>query len=127
MIAIDTSAIMAILLQEPTAEACVEAIATEPNLVISSATMAETLIVAGRRNIRAEAARLIDGLGLEVVPVTSASAKRAADAYARWGKGIHPAGLNFGDCFAYEVAKERACPLLYIGNDFAQTDIDSAL
>lgn len=127
MIAIDTSAIMAILLNEPEADACIAAIETEEEIVISSATLVETLIVAGRRNVEAEAVRLIDGLGLEVVSVTPASAKRVADVYAQWGKGMHPTGLNFGDCFAYEVAKEHACPLLFVGNDFAQTDIEGVL
>ncbi|HJS10492.1 type II toxin-antitoxin system VapC family toxin [Sphingopyxis sp.] len=127
MIAIDTSAIMAILLNEQEADACIAAIEAEEDIVISSATLAETLIVAGRRNIGAEAISLIDGLGLEVVSVTPASAKRVADAYAHWGKGVHPAGLNFGDCFAYEVAKEHDCPLLFVGDDFSQTDIDGVL
>jgi ribonuclease VapC len=47
--------------------------------------------------------------------------------YENWGKGVHPAALNFGDCFAYEVAKEHECPLLYVGGDFARTDIEGAL
>lgn len=64
--------------------------------LLSSATLAETLIVAARRNVEAEAASLIDGLGLEVVSVTPASAKRVTDVYAQWGKGVHPAGLNLG-------------------------------
>lgn len=127
MIALDTSAIMAILLDEPEADACIAAIEAEEEIVISSATLAETLIVAGRRNVGAEAASLIEGLGLEVISVTPASAKRVADAYANWGKGIHSASLNFGDCFAYEVAKEHACPLLFVGNDFSRTDITSVL
>ena len=55
--------------------------------------------------------RLIDGLGFEVVNVTSASARRIAQAYEQWGKGVHPAALNFGDCFAYEVAKEHGWKL----------------
>jgi ribonuclease VapC len=62
-----------------------------------------------------------------VLTVTAASARRIAQAHSRWGKGAHPAGLNFGDCFAYEVAKAHACPLLFIGNDFAKTDLVSAL
>ena len=123
MIAIDTSAIMAILLNEPDADACIAAIEAEEDIIISSATLAETLIVAGRRNIGMEAASLIDGLGLEVASVTPASAKRVADAYAKWGKGLHPAGLNFGDCFAYELAREHACSLLFVGDDFSQTDM----
>ena len=127
MIAIDTSAIMAILLNEPEADACIAAIEAEEEIVISSATLAETLIVAGRRNVGPEAASLVEGLGMEVVSVTPASAKRVAEAYANWGKGVHPAELNFGDCFAYEVAKEHACPLLFVGGDFSKTDIEGVL
>ena len=85
------------------------------------------LIVAARRNVGEDMAKLIDGLGFEVVSVTSAAARRVANACERWDKGVHPAGLNFGDCFAYEVAKEHACPLLYIGNDFSQIDLESVL
>jgi ribonuclease VapC len=127
MIAIDTSAIMAILLNEPSAEACIAAMEGEEEIIMSAGTLAETLIVAGRRNVAEEASRLIDGLGLEILSVTPASARRVADAYARWGKGVHAAGLNYGDCFAYEVAKEHACPLLFVGDDFPLTDIDAAL
>ena len=71
--------------------------------------------------------QMIDGLGFEIVTVTPASARRIAEAYGNWGKGIHPAALNFGDCFAYEVTKEHGCPLLYVGKDFARTDIESVL
>jgi ribonuclease VapC len=79
--------------------------------------------VSGRRNIEAEVASIIDRLGFEIVSVTPASARRIAAAYQRWGRGLHPAALNFGDCFAYEVAKEHDCQLLYVGDDFAKTDI----
>jgi ribonuclease VapC len=127
MIAVDTSALMAIVLREPAAAACQAALEEETELLISAGTVAETLIVAGRRNIAAEMRRLIDILGFEIVPVTPAAARRIAVAYDRWGRGIHPAGLNFGDCFAYEVAKGNACPLLFVGEDFAQTDVTSAL
>ena len=72
-------------------------------------------------------AALIDGLALDVETVTLVVARRVADIYARWGKGIDPAGLNFGDCFAYDVAKTRGCPLLYVGKDFARTDVGSVL
>ena len=75
----------------------------------------------------AEMARLIDDLGCEIVPVTPAAARRIARAYAQWGRGIHPAALNFGDCFAYELAREHGCRLLYVGGDFAQTDIAGVL
>lgn len=80
-----------------------------------------------RRSLAPEMARLIDGLGLETVDVTLGVARRVADTYARWGKGWHPAGLNFGDCFAYEVAKTRGCPLLFVGADFSGTDVESVL
>jgi len=62
-----------------------------------------------------------------VVPVTAKVAYQVAAAYRRWGKGVHPASLNYGDCFAYALARERNLPLLYIGQDFAQTDVQSAL
>jgi ribonuclease VapC len=127
MIAVDTSALMAILLDEPEAEGCMAAIEAADKLLISAGTVAEALIVAGRRNLGEDMAELIDGLGFEIVPVTSASARRIAAAYGRWGKGIHPAALNFGDCFALDAAGERGCPLLYVGDDFSQTGIRPAL
>ena len=70
---------------------------------------------------------VIDGLGFEVVTVTPAAARRIAQAYEKWGKGVNPAALNFGDCFAYEVAREHNCKLLFIGDDFSKTDIESVL
>jgi ribonuclease VapC len=127
MIAVDSSALMAIVLDEPEADACIAALEAEDRLLISAGTVAEALIVSARRNVGEEVASLIDGLGFDIVTVTPASARRIADAYARWGKGRHPAALNVGDCFAYEVAKEHACPLLFIGGDFTKTDIEGAL
>jgi ribonuclease VapC len=127
MIVVDTSALMAIVLGETESTACIAALEAEERLLISAGTVAETLIVSTHRNVGGEMARLIDELGFEVVPVTSASARRIAEAYERWGKGANPAGLNFGDCFAYVAAAENACHLLYIGNDFARTDIQGVL
>jgi ribonuclease VapC len=127
VIAVDTSALMAIVLNEPQAEACAAVLEAEDEILISAATVAEALIVAAKRNVGEELARLIDGLGLEVVTVTSVSARRVARAYAKWGKGSHPAALNFGDCFAYEVAKAYDCRLLYVGDDFSRTDIAGIL
>ena len=127
MIAVDTSALMAILLKEESAGACVAALRTNEQIVISAGTVAEALIVAERRGLGAQMAALVDGLGLEIENVTLAAARRVAESYARWGKGVNPAGLNFGDCFSYEVAKSRDCPLLFVGADFARTDIASAL
>lgn len=127
MIAVDTSALMAIVLDEPQGEACMTAIEQADGLLISAGTVAEALIVAARRNVTEEVGALISGLGFEIVSVTAASARRVADAYGRWGKGVHPASLNYGDCFSYEVASEHDCALLYVGEDFGQTDVRSAL
>jgi ribonuclease VapC len=127
MIVVDTSAIMAIVLNELEADACIAALEAEDAVLISAGTVAEALIVSGRRNVGEEVASLIDGLGFEIVTVTPASARRIAEAYERWGRGVHPAALNFGDCFAYEVAKEHACRLLFVGDDFLETDLESVL
>jgi ribonuclease VapC len=127
VIVVDTSALMAILLDEEDAPACIDALDGEPNLVISAGTLAEALIVAGRRDLEARMMRLVEGLGLDIAPVTEDSARAVALAYDRFGKGRHRASLNFGDCFAYDAAKARGCPLLFVGDDFAHTDIVSAL
>jgi ribonuclease VapC len=127
MMAVDTSALMAIVLNEQQADACVAALEAEDVLLISAGTVAEALVVAARHNVGEEMERLIDGLGFEVAAVTRAAARRVARAYERWGRGMHPAGLNFGDCFAYEVAKQRGCRLLFVGADFKQTDIAGVL
>ncbi len=127
MIAVDTSALMAIVLGEPEADACIAAIEAEAEILISAGTVAEALIVSGRRKVEAEMTAMIDGLGFEIVTVTAAAARRIAQIYSRWGKGVDPAALNLGDCFAYEVAKEHACRLLYVGEDFSRTDIESVL
>jgi len=127
MIVLDTSALIAIILNEPMAEACTRALEADSNRLISAGTLAEAFIVSARQNIDTELKRLVDGLGCEIVSVTSASAQRMGEAYRTWGKGRHPAGLNFGDCFAYELAKERACRLLFVGDNFSKTDIEGAL
>ena len=127
MIAVDTSALMAIVLDEPEADACIAALEAEDEILISAGTLAEALIVSARRNVDAEIGGIIDQLGFQIVAVAPASARRIAEAYQRWGRGVHPAVLNFGDCFAYEVAKEHACRLLYVGDDFAKTDIEGVL
>jgi ribonuclease VapC len=127
VIAVDTSALIAIVFREAEEARCRAALAEEEHLLISAGTLAEALIVAERRGSAAEVAALVEGLGFHVETVTAATARDAAAAYARWGKGFSPAGLNFGDCFAYVLAKAKGCPLLYIGDDFARTDIASVL
>ncbi|MBR0849340.1 type II toxin-antitoxin system VapC family toxin [Bradyrhizobium diazoefficiens] len=127
MIALDTSALMAIVLDEPQADACIAALEAADEILISAGTVAESLIVAARRGVGDEMTSLVNGLGLNVIPLTQASAERIAETYSRWGKGLHPAGLNLGDCFAYDVARQHDCALLYAGDDFAKTDIGTAI
>lgn len=123
MIVVDTSALMAIVLDEPEAERCMTELAGEPNLSISAVTVAEALIVADRRGMQAEMVDLLGGLGFTVEAADGSTAHGVAEAYRTWGKGNAPAGLHFGDCFAYHLAQRHACPLLFVGNDFARTDI----
>lgn len=122
MIVVDTSALMEIVLDAPRAEWARQALASTSHILLSGGTLTEALIVAAGRQVGLEMARMIGGLAPEVVPVDAAEAHRAAAAYLRWGKGIHPARLNFGDCFAYALARRLACPLLFVGEDFARTD-----
>jgi ribonuclease VapC len=127
MIALDTSALLAVLLRETEYEACRAAMRSENYLVISGGTLAEANIVAGLRNVSRELAELVLELRVQVEPVTAEVAQRVGQIYQQWGKGRHPAGLNFGDCFAYDTAKTHACPLLYVGEDFRKTDLQSVL
>jgi ribonuclease VapC len=127
VIVVDTSALMAILKGEPESDACIEVLANESKVLISAGTVAEALIVFSARQIGHEMSELLERFGCETVVVTGATAKKVAEAYARWGKGLHRGALNFGDCFAYALAKERGCPLLFVGRDFAATDISAAL
>lgn len=118
---------MAIALAEPQGRACLNALDAERDVVISATTLAETLIVAAGRNVGERTAKLLHGFGFTVVPVDAATAERVAGVYTRWGRGNHPASLNFCDCFAYDVAHQAGVRLLFIGNDFALTDVESVL
>jgi ribonuclease VapC len=126
VIVVDTSALMAILLEEPSAAACRIILATEDRLLMSAATLTEALIVADRRRVGEAMRLLLEGLGIGVAPVDADAARRAAVAYSTWGKGAHPAGLNILDCFAYALATERGAKLLFVGQDFSRTDIAAA-
>ena len=127
MIVLDTSALMALLLDEPEADQIADRLKSEEEFTISAGTLAEALIVAGRRWISTEMSQLIEGIAVEIENLSAAGAIAVAEAYSVWGKGIHPAGLNFGDCFSYVTAKGCGSPLLYVGDDFSQTDIRSAV
>ncbi|MEX6505472.1 type II toxin-antitoxin system VapC family toxin [Jiella sp. M17.18] len=126
MIAVDTSALIAVILRQGQWQACDAALRDNRDIVISAGTVAEALIVAGRKAISQEMVTLFEGFDFEIEPVTAFVARQVAIAYERWGKGNHPARLNFGDCFAYELATRRACPLLFVGDDFAKTDVRRA-
>ena len=127
MIVLDTSALMALLLAEPQADQIAEILKSEEAFKISAGTLAEALIVAGRRGLSEEISLLLEGLAVEVETVSAARAFAVSKAHSTWGKGIHPAGLNFGDCFSYVTAKANGSSLLYVGDDFTQTDLLSAL
>ena len=124
MIAVDTSALLALVLDESRASECAAALQSD-ELIISAMTLAEALVVASRRGVSHQLRSLFDGLDFTVISVSQSTSERVAQIYDLWGKDIHPAALNLGDCFAYDVAKEHSCRLLYVGKDFAKTDIES--
>jgi ribonuclease VapC len=123
---IDTSAIIAILLVEPEINIFVEILAANPPLAISAATFHEASVVMAGKAKKA-GVRLFDdlirNLAIEVVSVRIEDAIAAREAYFKYGKGYHAAGLNLADCFAYALAKSRNEPLLFKGGDFSKTDI----
>jgi ribonuclease VapC len=126
---IDASAIAAIAFNEPEAKAFRERIADDPVRLISAATMLEVAMVVETRLGEAAGADLdlwLYKAKVEVVAVTAEHADQARRAWRRYGKGRHPAGLNFGDCFSYALASLSGEPLLFKGNDFSQTDIRAA-
>jgi ribonuclease VapC len=128
-VVIDSSALIAIVLEEPDASVYYSAIANSPVRLLSAATLVEaSLVLLRRRTIGATAAldSLISHLRIEIISVDYRQALLAREAFQRFGKDLHPATLNFGDCFSYALAKRTSEPLLYKGNDFSQTDILSA-
>lgn len=127
---VDTSAIVAILFQEPEAERFVETIEMAPTRLISTATQLEaTFVVEGRKGVagRGRVERFVMDGAFIAVPFTAAHLRIAAEAFRRYGRGRHAAGLNLGDCFAYALAKATGEPLLFKGNDFARTDVAAAV
>ena len=126
---IDRSAILAILLREPDAEHFERAISAASSRRISTATLLEATIVLESRFGPAAAHELDAFLiraQIEQEPVTPGQVEIARRAWRRFGKGNHPAGLNFGECFAYALAEATREPLLFKGRDFELTDIPSA-
>jgi ribonuclease VapC len=131
VIAVDTSAVIAILQLEPEAAAFVRCIEREDASCLSAVSFQEAaMVLAGRRGDAAAWSMLDDiirDMDLEIIPHDALLARLARDAFLRFGKSRHPAGLNCGDCASYALAKARSIPLLFKGADFARTDIISAL
>lgn len=127
---IDTSAVVAILLEEPERDAFVERIAEAEDPMISAATLAEASIVMQSRTGDGgvtDVDELLASAGVRCVAVDDMQAYLALEAFYRYGKGRSPAGLNFGDCFSYALAKVQGRPLLFKGEDFAQTNVEPAV
>lgn len=118
MIVVDASALMAVPLNEPEADECSETLNGQDMLVMSAGTLAKTLVVAEQRGLGPEMRALVEGLDVEIVAVTKRIAELFSVACVRWGKGVHPARLNFGDCFSCALAKPEDDPLLSVGNSF---------
>lgn len=127
MIVLDGSALFAIMLGEGDAERSQDAIERADELLLSAASLTEMIVVATRKGILPETRAFIERLDPKVIPLTRERALAAGEAFVRWGHRQHRAGLNYGDTFAYALATEFACPLLFIGGDFALTDVTSAL
>ncbi|OCP18235.1 MULTISPECIES: type II toxin-antitoxin system VapC family toxin [unclassified Ensifer] len=125
MIVIDTSAVLAIVLGEPEAESF-KAVLRQETIVVGWPTLFETRIVLAAKGFKNAAdivARLAETPNVTAVPFDGKHFAAAEQAYERYGKGRHPAGLNMGDCFSYAVAATAKAPLLFKGNDFGQTDV----
>ncbi|MBA2596670.1 MAG: type II toxin-antitoxin system VapC family toxin [Chloroflexia bacterium] len=128
---VDSSALLAIVLDEPSSAICLEALLESRLNRMSAATFLEAAIVADRhpdRRNRSRLDQLIAELGIDVEPVSAHQATIAREAYRRFGKGSgHPAKLNFGDCFAYALAQDIDEPLLFVGQDIVHTDVRRVL
>jgi ribonuclease VapC len=122
LIVIDSSAIVALLLMEADAERVGQALGHANRRLLPSPAFLETsMVMFGRNGLRGH-----EQLE-EIIPFTHSHARAAADGFLRFGKGRHPAGLNFGDCMSYAVAKVEGRPLLYVGADFGATDVVGVL
>ncbi|MGD0617727.1 MAG: type II toxin-antitoxin system VapC family toxin [Bryobacteraceae bacterium] len=126
---IDSSAFLAILFEEPEAEAFARAIASDPVRLMSAVSWLETVLVAeGRLGAESadDALLILNDLEIQAVPFDLEQMRESRRAWRRFGKGKHPAGLNLSDCCSYALASTRSEPLLFKGNDFSRTDIPPA-
>jgi ribonuclease VapC len=127
VIVVDTSAVVAIFREQPERTRLLTALTRASARSMSAGNYLECAMVLDRRaGGRADLDQWLQDRTITVVPVDLALAQRAADAFVRFGKGRHPAALNYGDCFAYALARSLGAPLLFKGEDFARTDIARA-
>ena len=127
---LDGSALLSLVFREPGHAEMLDAIAAADWIGIGAPTLAETGIVLSARlgdDARPALALLLEGLDLQVVPFEAAHARAARQAFERYGRGRHEAALNFGDCLTYAIAKLSGEPLLFVGDDFARTDLEPAM
>jgi ribonuclease VapC len=128
-VTLDSSALIAIFFEEPGYLDLVDRILEANHARVAAPTIVETsLVLAGRQRSRSagQVERLLKELGVEVVPFGEAEWPIAVDAFLRYGRGRHRAALNFGDCLAYAAAAAAGDTLLFVGDDFAQTDVTPA-
>ena len=126
---LDASALLAVIFREPGHERLVDAMMRADVVAVGTPTLTETGIVlharlgdAGRGMLE----RILDEFGIEEIPFGSVHWREAVDAFRRFGKAHHPAGLNFGDCLTYAAARLSGEPLLFVGEDFGRTDVERA-
>lgn len=127
---VDASALIAILLDEAEAREFARALkVAAPKLMAAPTYLEVCMVMVGRKGLAAKQNidHLIASTGISVVPFDGAAAQAAAGAFIRYGKGRHPASLNFGDCISYALSKTEMLPLLFKGEDFRQTDVKAAL
>lgn len=131
---VDASAMVAVLTEEPGADALVRLLETASSPVTSAIAVFETALALSRKKTqpiersRDQVRRFLAVTRITIVPIAAAESEAALAAFAHFGKGrAHPAQLNMGDCFAYACARTNDVPLLFVGNDFRRTDIPSAL
>lgn len=127
---IDSSAIVAIMLREPGYSDLLDSLAADEYVAVGAPTLAETgIVLAAKMGLVARTllARFLDEAEMIVIPFDDDHWQIATDAFIRFGKGLHTAALNFGDCMTYAVARLADEPLLYVGDDFRQTDVRSVL
>ncbi len=126
---VDASAILAVIFREPGYDALLAKLQSAEAVAVGAPTLAEAGIVLHARlgdASRGLIERILDELSIQEIPFGEVHWREAVDAFRRFGKGRHPAGLNFGDCLTYAAAKLSGEPLLFVGEDFARTDLERA-